>query len=117
MIIDIDGCICEDIKNEEPDRMKDARVIKGAVEKINRWYSEGHYICFFTSRTEEHKKITQDWLKKNGFKFHQIIFNKPRGGNYHYIDNLPIRATRFNGKFSDFVKIRKDILVFKDEDN
>ena len=31
---------------------------------------------------------------------------KPRGGNYHWVDNHIVRATRFDGKFTDLV--RKD---------
>jgi hypothetical protein len=34
-IIDIDGVICEDIPNEEPERMKNAKEIPGAKEQIN----------------------------------------------------------------------------------
>lgn len=86
-IIDIDGVISEDIPNEEPERMKTAKEIPGAKEKINTWYDEGNIITLFTSRTGEHKKITETWLVKHGFKYHNIIFQKPRGGRYHYIDD------------------------------
>ena len=37
---------------------------------------------------------------------------EPRGGNYHYIDDKDIRATRFEGKFGEFVKTR-EIQVFE----
>jgi hypothetical protein len=108
-IIDIDGTVCEDIPNEEPERMTSAEEILGAKEKINNWYSEGNIITFFTARTELHRKVTEDWLKSHGFKFHNIIFGKPRGGNYHYIDDKHIRATTFLGKFGNFVE--KDIKI------
>lgn len=112
-IIDIDGVICEDIPNEEPHRMVDACEIPGARDHINNWYNEGHIITFFTSRTEDLRKVTEGWLSKNGFKYHNIIFGKPRGGNYHYIDNTHIRATTFNGKFGKFKYISKKIQVFE----
>jgi hypothetical protein len=38
---------------------------------------------------------------------------KPRGGNYHWIDNHIVRATRFKGKFTYFVKENKEIEVFE----
>ena len=52
-LIDIDGTICEDVPNEEPERMEDAELFEGVVEVINEWYEEGHIITFFTSRTDD----------------------------------------------------------------
>ena len=113
-LIDIDGTIGDDIPNEEPWRMKDANIYPDALEMINKWYDEGHIICFFTSRTEEHREVTEEWLNKNGFKYHDIIFGKPRGGNYHWIDNHLVKATRYNGKFTDLIDKEVTIQVFDD---
>jgi len=112
-MIDIDGTICDDIPNEEPERMRTAEVYPDALEILNKWYSEGHIITFFTSRLEEHRVDTEYWLNKHGFKYHGILFGKPRGGNYHWVDNHIVRATKFNGKFTDLVEINKTIEVFK----
>ena len=109
-LIDIDGTVCDDIPNEEPERMISVMPFPDALKIINKWFEEGHSIYFFTSRTEEHRAVTEAWLNKNGFKYHSIIFGKPRGGNYHWIDNHIIKATRFSGKFSDLVVEKKDIL-------
>jgi len=113
-LIDIDGTICDDVPNEEPWRMRTVEPYKDALETINKWYDEGHIITFFTARTEAHRKITEEWLKKHGFKYHGIIFNKPRGGNYHIIDNHIVRATRYKGKFTDLVDKNITIKVFKE---
>lgn len=109
-LIDIDGTVCDDIPNEEPERMISVMPFPDALKIINKWFEEGHSIYFFTSRTEEHRAVTEAWLNKNGFKYHGIIFGKPRGGNYHWIDNHIIKATRFSCKFSDLVVEKKDIL-------
>ena len=109
-LIDIDGTVCDDIPNEEPERMISVMPYPDALKIINKWFEEGHSIYFFTSRTEEHRSVTESWLNKHGFKYHGIIFVKPRGGNYHWIDNHIIKATRFSGKFSDLVVEKKDIL-------
>ena len=109
-LIDIDGTVCDDIPNEEPERMISVMPFPDALKIINKWFEEGHSIYFFPSRTEEHRAVTEAWLNKNGFKYHGIIFGKPRGGNYHWIDNHIIKATRFSGKFSDLVVEKKDIL-------
>lgn len=112
-LIDIDGTICDDIPNEEPERMVDVAAYPDALEIINTWYDEGHIITFFTSRTEAHREITETWLKKCGFKYHGLLVGKPRGGNYHWIDNHIVKATRFKGKFTNFVLKNKEIEVFE----
>lgn len=112
-LIDIDGTICDDIPNEEPERMVNVAFYPDALEVINRWYDEGHIITFFTSRTEAHRQITETWLAKCGFKYHGLLVGKPRGGNYHWIDNHIVRATRFKGKFTNFIKRIKEIDVFE----
>jgi len=113
-LIDIDGTVGEDIPNEEPERMATAEVFPDALAQVNKWYDEGHVIYFFTSRTEAHRKVTEQWLKKHGFKYHGIIFGKPRGGNYHWIDNHIVKATRYKGKFTDFVLKEETVEVFND---
>tara|TARA_B100000925_G_C21610926_1_gene304665 strand:+ start:47 stop:481 length:435 start_codon:yes stop_codon:yes gene_type:complete len=113
-LIDIDGTICDDIPNEEPERMSTAKLFPDALETLNKWYDEGHVICFFTSRTEEHRTVTEQWLKDNGFKYHSLVMGKPRGGNYHWIDNHLVKATRYNGKFTDLIDKKVTIQVFKD---
>jgi len=112
-LIDIDGTICDDIPNEQPERMITANLYDDALDTLNRWYDEGHIITFFTSRLEEHRKITEQWLDKNGFKYHGLLMNKPRGGNYHWVDNHIVRATRFTGKFTELVEEEVKIQVFK----
>lgn len=112
-LIDIDGTICDDIPNEEPERMATANVYPDALETLNKWYAEGHIITFFTSRLEEHREVTEKWLKEHGFQYHGIMFGKPRGGNYHWVDNHIVRATRFEGKFTDLVDKTTKIQVFK----
>lgn len=113
-LIDIDGTITEDVPNEQPERMATCLPFQDALETINKWFNEGHQICFFTSRTEEHRPVTEEWLKKHGFKYHTILFGKPRGGNYHWIDNHLVKATRYNGKFTDLIEKDAKIQVFKD---
>ena len=113
-LIDIDGTICDDIPNEEPERMATAAIYPEALDILNKWYDEGHIITFFTSRTQEHRPVTEAWLKEHGFKYHGILFGKPRGGNYHWIDNHIVRATRYEGRFTDLVVREKKIEVFKD---
>ena len=112
-MIDIDGTITEDVPNEEPERMATCLPFPDALETLNKWYEEGHIITFFTSRTEEHRSVTEAWLDKHGFLYHGLLMGKPRGGNYHWIDNHIVRATRYQGTFSDLVRETVEIEVFK----
>ena len=116
-LIDIDGTICEHINNEDGlQKMLDAKPFADSIASINRLYDEGHYICFFTARKDEHMKVTHEWMEKHGVKYHQIIFNKPRKippfTEYHFIDDAHVRATTFRGKFTKFVKKKVEIETF-----
>jgi hypothetical protein len=113
-LIDIDGTICDDIPNEEPERMLTAELYPDALVTLNKWFDEGHVIYFFTSRTEAHREVTEAWLKKHGFKYHGILFGKPRGGNYHWIDNHLVQATRYRGKFTELIEKEVTVQVFDD---
>ena len=81
---------------------------------LNKWFDEGDVICFFTSRTEDHSKVTEQRLKEHGFKYHSMVMGKPIGGNYHWVDNHLVKATRYNGKFTDLVDKEVTIQVFDD---
>ena len=113
-LIDIDGTICDDIPNEEPERMATAELYPDALKTLNKWYDQGHIICFFTSRTEDHREVTTAWLEKHGFKYHSMLMGKPRGGNYHWVDNHLVKATQYKGKFTDLVDKKVTIQVFED---
>lgn len=111
-LIDIDGTITDDVPNEEPERMAVVLPYQGSVETLNRWFDEGHVITFFTSRTENHREVTERWLNRHGFKYHGLLMGKPRGGNYHWIDNHIVKGTRYSGVWADLVKEERTIEVF-----
>tara|TARA_Y100001970_G_C14258047_1_gene877078 strand:+ start:8372 stop:8701 length:330 start_codon:yes stop_codon:yes gene_type:complete len=105
ILIDIDGTVSEDIPNEESHRFSTAYVIKDAVNAVNDLYNRKHTITFFTARTEEHRDVTETWLHNNGFDYHNIIFGKPRGGNYVWIDNLDVRGIKYNNNWNQIIKL------------
>ncbi|MCB0795799.1 MAG: phosphoheptose isomerase [Flavobacteriales bacterium] len=113
-LIDIDGTITDDVPNEEPERMATVEPYPDALEVLNRWFDQGHIITFFTSRTEDLRQVTETWLDRCGFKYHGLVMGKPRGGNYHWVDNHIVRATRFNGKFTELVVGTRQVEVFDD---
>jgi len=111
-LIDIDGTVCDDIPNETPELFATAKVYPDALERLNKWHDEGHTITFFTARPKRYYMITTDWLIENGFKYDGLIMDKPRGGNYHWIDNLKVQATQYLGKFTELKKTNKLIETF-----
>ncbi len=113
-LIDIDGTITDDIPNEEPERMATCKPFPDALEVLNNWYEQGHRIYFFTSRTEDHKVVTEKWLEEHGFNYHGVVYGKPRGGNYHWIDNHIVRATKFKGKFTELTTRMKKVQLFEE---
>lgn len=116
-LIDIDGTICDDIANEEAHLFASANHYPDALETINQWYAEENYICFFTARLEEHRQVTEEWLASRGFKYHQLLMNKPRikeGQCYHWIDNKPVKATTYLTKFTKMIRKTRNIEVFED---
>lgn len=118
MMIDIDGVLCEHVDNEHPERMASVEPYLEAIKQINKWHDQGHHICFFTARTDEHSDVTEAWLNRHGVRYHQVIYNKPRavnGEEYHYIDDRPVRATTYKGQFTDLVPKHKEILVFEND--
>ena len=52
-------------------------------------------------------------LNKFGYKYNGLLMNKPRGGNYHWIDNHIVRATRYDGRWGELIKVEHKIEVFK----
>jgi hypothetical protein len=113
-LIDIDGTICDDIPNEEPERMATAKLYPDALKTLNKWFDVGHIICFFTSRTEDHRRVPDEGREEHGVKYDRLLVGNPSGGNYHWIDNHLVKATRYNGKFTDLVEKEVTIEVFDD---
>ena len=66
-------------------------------------------------RSEAVRELTAAWLAEKGFRYHTLLMGKPRGGNYHWIDNHVVRATRYSSRFTDLVKRKVEIEVFDDE--
>ena len=115
-LIDIDGTVCDDIKNEDSHLYSTAKPYTNSREILNGWYNQGHIVTFFTAREEKDREVTETWLVTNGFKFNGLIMGKPRikdGQTYHWIDNKPVKATTYLGEWTELVKENKTIEVFK----
>ncbi len=114
-LIDIDGTVCDDIKNEESHLYDTAKVIPGAKEMLNKWYYEGNIITFFTAREEKDRGVTTQWLRNNGFKYHKLVMDKPRikdGQEYVWIDNRKVRAVTYLGTWGELKEVDAKIQTF-----
>ena len=106
-LVDIDGTISDDIKNEESHLYGDAGVLPHSKEVLNKWYDEGNTITFFTAREEKDREVTETWLNENGYKYHGLIMEKPRikdGQEYVWIDNRPVSGIVYEDNWLDLDK-------------
>lgn len=118
ILIDIDGTVCEDIKNEDSHLYHTAECYSESLEIINSWYNQGAHITFFTAREEKDREVTTTWLNKHGFKYHGLIMGKPRAtsedSEYLWVDNRKVRGITYNGNWTELTSSKKEILTFKD---
>jgi hypothetical protein len=114
-LIDIDGTVCDDIKNEDSHLYATAKALPGAKEMLNKWYYEGNIITFFTAREEKDRGVTEMWLKDNGFQYHGLVMDKPRikdGQEYVWIDNRKVRAVTYMGTWGELKEVDAKIQTF-----
>jgi uncharacterized HAD superfamily protein len=114
-LIDIDGTICDDIKNEDSHLYATAKVFEDSLKIINKWYSEGNIITFFTARESKDRDVTEKWLTENGFKYHGLVMDKPRikdGQEYVWIDNRKVRAVTYMGTWTELKEVDAKIQTF-----
>jgi hypothetical protein len=114
-LIDIDGTICDDIRNEESELYPTANVFPRALEIINKWYDEGNVITFFTARESKDRDVTLQWLDKHGFKYHGLVMDKPRINDeqeYVWIDNKKVRAVTYLGNWTELKEVDAKIQIF-----
>jgi hypothetical protein len=115
-LIDIDGTICDDIRNEESELYPTANVFPRALEIINKWYDEGNVITFFTARESKDRDVTLQWLDKHGFKYHGLVMDKPRINDeqeYVWIDNKKVRAVTYLGNWTELKEVDAKIQIFE----
>ena len=53
-------------------------ILPGALDYLNTIPSEDK-VVIFTSRTDEYKQMTIDFLQENGIRYDEILFNMPMG--------------------------------------
>ena len=84
-IFDIDGTIVKHngYKTDGIDTL-----LSGAKEYLESLPKED-FILLVTSRTEEYKEITLKFLKENGIRYNQILFNMPMGERIVVNDRKP----------------------------
>jgi len=115
-LIDIDGTICDDIKNEDSHLYPTANHFPSALQIINKWYDEGHVITFFTAREGKDREVTETWLKEHGFRYHGLVMDKPRikdNQEYVWIDNRKVRAITYLGTWSELKEVDAKIQTFE----
>lgn len=84
-ILDLDGTI---VKHNGYKIDGEDSFLPGAKEFLDS-IPTNDMIIFLTSRTDEYKKITEQFLNKNNIKYDYIIYNVPYGERILINDNKP----------------------------
>ncbi|WP_411678494.1 hypothetical protein [Caproicibacter sp.] len=84
-VLDLDGTIVKHngYKIDGHDTLLDG------AKKFLDSLSPDDLIVFITSRTDEYRKMTEDFLKENGIRCDSIIFNAPYGERILINDKKP----------------------------
>ena len=88
-ILDLDGTIVRHngYKTDGTDSFLDG------AQAFLRSIPDGDMIVFLTSRTEEYRRQTEDFLRANGVRYDRILFNAPYGERILVNDNKPSGLT------------------------
>ena len=77
IFVDIDGTICL----TDGDLYKEAVPLQHEIDKINRYYEDGHYIVYWTSRGAttgiDWRDLTERQLEEWGVQYHELRLDKP----------------------------------------
>lgn len=84
-ILDLDGTI---VQHNGYKFQKEDIFLDGAKKFLENIPIED-MIIFITSRDENYRKVTEDFLNKNGVRYSHIIFNAPLGERILINDNKP----------------------------
>jgi capsule biosynthesis phosphatase len=107
-ILDVDGTICQAEKREDGTYdYHNAIPFPRVIDRINDLYDQGHTITLFTARgmrthkgnvkkiKESVQPVLEEWLAKNGIKYHELIVGKPWGENVFYVDDRGLSLKSF----------------------
>lgn len=79
LYIDIDGTICRKPSPNAP--YEDSVSLPERIEKVNKLYSEGNIITYWTARGGHtginYEELTKRQLSEWGCKYHKVVFGKP----------------------------------------
>ena len=92
LVFDLDGVICK----EEPQNWKHYYSVVPNIDiiyKLNVLSKRGYKIVIHTSRLEEDRDITVNWLRRYGVNYNELRFNKPKG--LIYVDDKSVRPDEF----------------------
>jgi uncharacterized HAD superfamily protein len=85
--VDVDGVICVETEGHDYGNRTPCWPM---IRKINQWaFLDGHKIILFSSRMENDRQITEDWLLRYKVHHDLLILGKPKFDLY--IDDIAKR--------------------------
>ena len=93
-VFDLDGTLFD--TPLENDYTK-AEPIEDMIVLVNMLYEQGHIIKIFTARGSssgiDHRKLTEQQLKKFGVNYHELIMGKPSA--HVFVDDISMTPEQF----------------------
>ena len=78
IFVDIDGTLTNETEGYGEAVYAQRTPKQTVIDFVNRLYNKGETIIIWTARYEQDRKVTINWLRENGVKYHDLIFNKPK---------------------------------------
>jgi len=77
--VDIDGVLTKETGGHDYEYRTS---VFGAIKKVNALVFSGYKVVLFSSRYEQDREVTLQWLEQNNVLFHELILGKPQ---YNYM--------------------------------
>lgn len=90
-IIDIDGTVIHKVQGDSTFSVEPL-ALPGALKRVDKWFDNGDYIVFWTARPSAFKEQTLATLDKLGFRYHEVVFDKPYSHEIHFYDDNLMEA-------------------------
>ena len=77
--VDIDGVLCQE--GSFPNYHK-AVPLRENIDKVRKLFETGHEVILYSSRFEEDREVTEQWLTKHSVRYSRLILGKIRADIY-----------------------------------
>ncbi len=78
-LFDLDGVIYQNGSPYWHPRWGENDIFPAVAQRINELHEQGNYILIVTSRPEKYRAVTEEQLRRDGLKYHQLVMGVHHG--------------------------------------